>query len=68
MNNDSNDNRENRQILRKSWQWTSTELKQALDQWDDLAHHHGPSPDERMLENMQNLLNELKLKLDELSK
>ncbi len=72
MKNDNNDNGKNSnppQNLRKSWQWTSTELKSALDHWEVMAHEiHGPSPDEKMLQDMQKLLSDLKITLDSLSK
>jgi len=60
---------DNRQGIRRSWQWTSTELKNALDTWEVMTNEvHGPSPDEKMLLDMQKLLSDLKIKLDTLSK
>lgn len=51
-----------------SWQWTSTELKNAIDEWTVLSNKpKGPSPDEQMLLDMQKLLKDLKKKMDEFS-
>lgn len=50
----------------KRWQFASTDLKKALDLWDDLAREPmGPSPDEQKLRDMQKLIQELKNKLKE---
>jgi hypothetical protein len=62
-------NNDNKQGLHKTWQWTSTELKKALDDWEVVSTADlGPSPDEKMLADMQKLLAELKIKLETLSK
>ena len=65
----SQQNNDNKQGLHKSWQWTSTELKRALDHWEVVSKADlGPSPDEKMLADMQKLLAELKIKLESLSR
>jgi hypothetical protein len=50
------------------WQFTSTELKKALDSWADLsARLPEPTADEQMIQDMQKLLKDLQIKIQELS-
>jgi len=52
-----------------TWQWTSNELSKALSEWQTLSTQAPPAAsDKKMLTDMQNLLKELKTKIDELSK
>lgn len=51
-----------------SWQYTSTELKDALDAWAELSRKAPSlSADEKMLNDMQKLLKDLQIKIKELS-
>lgn len=51
-----------------SWQYTSTELKSALDAWAELSQKAPSlSADEQMLQDMQKLLKDLQVKIQELS-
>lgn len=48
------------------WQFTSLNLQSALNRWDQSAQHENTLPaDEKQLQDVQNLLKELKNKLQE---